>query len=517
MTDPDTIKEIASPQYELLFIGSLFLDSDLFLEYEKVIVSKYYFTDEVCMNFYEWLSVLFNKNQKFTEKNLIVHLSQKEEDLNLYKSYGGWKTIESFMELADTSEFKSYFQVIQKYALCREMELKGFDTSKIRNHKNFEKATTGDVYRKIRSIVDKVHTSVTADVEILDIADNASGMIESFIDVPAMGTPTFLPTYNELFLGFRKESMMAFGLQSNHGKTRFLAKVAAYNALIEKEKTLLMLNEMSYEQLKVAVLTTVINNNEFRHLHGINLRKIEREIKLGLYKDDDGNFVTRKIDSDGNFSETLSEFKKRLMLSSKEYRDVLLISKWLEEDVFKGRLAVLDVKKDYSDFTLANHIKKAARKGYGFISYDNLKNDKESLGQWAKLIATTTTLSEAAKDEGVFCWGSIQLTDDTANIEVTDLDSNNISASKGLKTVLDSLVLGKVIEESKYGKYRYIPTTTDTIGEPSRIPIPLSCRKGFVLQGHVPDKNREGSKHPILVEVCLDTNEWYEKGILIRS
>lgn len=511
-------KEIVSnPQNEMFFIGSLFLDNDLFLEYDKVIVPGYYFTDELCLSLYEWLSVLFVNEQKFTEKNLVVYVTQDSNKLEKYKSFGGWKTIEGFMEISDVSEFRSYFQTIQKYALCREMESKGFDTSKIRKHKNFEKATTSEVYRKIRAVIDKVHTSVTADVEIENITEETSKMVEGFVDIPAMGIPTFLLTYNELFLGFRKKSMMGFGLMSNFGKTRFLAKIAAYNSLIQKEKTLLMLNEMSGDQLKVAVLTTVINNPEFKHLHGIELNKIEKEIKLGLYRDGDGNFVQRKVDKEGNFEEGLKEYKKRLMESSREYRDVLLISKWLEEDCFKGMLAVLDVKRDYSDFALANQMKKAARKGYGFVAYDNLKNDKENLGMWAKLIATTTTLSETAKDEGIFCWASLQLTDDTSSIDVMDLDSNNISASKGLKTVLDSLILGKVIEKEKYKKYRYIPTGNNNFGDRSKIPLPLPDNDKYVLQGHVPDKNREGSKQPILVAVDLDTNQWIERGLLMRA
>lgn len=501
---------LTNTESEFRFIGSLFLNNDLFLEYEKVIEPKYYFTDLICRTYYEWISILYSNDQKFNEKNFSVYVNQSDERIAFYRKNEGWKTISAYMEFSDPAEFKSYFQTMQKFALLREFEAIGFNTSSIRNHKNFDKATPDQIYKTIRNKMDKVHTAITADAEVLDITIDVVSMVNDFIDRPAMGTPTFLPTYNELFLGFQKKSMMCFGLMSNFGKTRFLTKIAAYNALVQKEKTLIMSNEMDFKQFKVAVLTAVINNEEFSSMHGYSLPKIEREIKLGLYRDGDGNLVQR-IEN-----ETTAEYIKRLNKVSKEYREILEISKWLEADCFGKYLSVLDVRKDYTDGTLANHIRKNARKGYNFIAYDNLKNEKESLGLWANLIKTTTTLSEAGKAEGVFVFGSLQLTDETANYDVMDLDSNNIAASKGLKTVLDSLVLGKTIEEEKYSKYGYIPTTGNMMGEASKMVLPLPKQDGFVLQGHVPDKNREGSKIKTLVQVSLDRNIWRELGLLVR-
>lgn len=510
MADNKIVVGLTNTESEIRFIGSLFLNNDLFLEYEKVIEPKYYFSDEVCRNYYDWLSVLYSNNQKFNEKNFSIYVNQSEERISFYRKMEGWKTISSFMELSEPSEFKSYFQTMQKFALLREFEAIGFDTTSIRAHKNFDKATPDQIYKTIRNKTDKVHTAITADAEVLDVTTEVVSMINDFIDRPAMGTPTFLPTYNELFLGFQKKSMMCFGLMSNFGKTRFLSKIAAYNALVQKEKTLIMSNEMDFKQFKVAILTAVINNEEFSYLHGYNLPKIEREIKLGLYRDADGNLITRLE------NEQTANYIKRLEKMSKEYRDILEISKWLEADCFNKTLSVLDVRKDYTDGTLANHIRKNARKGYQFIAYDNLKNEKTNLGSWASLIMTTTTLSEAAKAEGVFAFGSLQLTDETANYDVMDLDSNNIAASKGLKTVLDSLILGKTIEKEKYKKYGYIPTTKG-FGESSRMVLPLPDVEGFVLQGHIPDKNREGSKIKTLVQVSLDRNIWKELGLLVRA
>jgi hypothetical protein len=509
---------VANQQNEFLFIGSLFKCNDLFLEYEKVIISKYYFSDEFCLHLYDWLSVLYDKGLGFTEKNIVIYITQSDEKLSLYKRYGGWKTIETFIGLADEGDFKSYFQTIQKYALLRELEGKGFDTSKIRSLKGFDKATTNDIYNKVRKEIDAVHTNVTSDIEVIDIGKEVHSMMEDFLERPSLGTLTFLPTYNDLFRGFRGGSMMAVGYPGNAGKTRFLAKLASYNALIKKEKCLLMLNEMTESELRLAVLTTVINNPEFQELHNVKIQKNEKEIALGIYHDDDGEFIYRKTNKEEEFIETIPEYKNRLLKTSREYRDVSLVSKWIEDNALDKYLSVVNVSKDYTDVALETCIRKNARKGFKFFAYDNLKNEKQNLGDWSALIRTTTVLSETAKSENVFVYGSIQLTDDVNEMwDVFKLNSMNIAASKGLRTVLDILVLGKEIDKDKYSKYKYIPTN-EGYGEQSDMSIPLEDKgHNWKLFAHAVDKNRYGSKEIILVEVELNKNLWIERGILVRA
>jgi hypothetical protein len=515
MTDETVVENRLT---EGLFIGSLFRKNDLFIEYEKVVVAKYYFHDEICLNLYEWLSVLFARGQAFTEKNLVLYISEDDERKVFYKKFGGWKTIEQLIDLADECEFKSYFQTIQKYALLRELENRGISTEKIRSSKTFDKATANDVYNKVRKNIDNIHTKITSDIEIIDIGKEVHSMMEGFLERPSLGTLTFIPLYNDFFRGFRSGSMMAVGYPGNAGKTRFLAKFAAYNALIKKEKTLLMLNEMTEQELKQAVLVTVINNPEFQELTKVKIEKNEKDITLGMYRDDDGNYIYRKTDKEtGEFTESIAKYKDRLLRTSREYRDVSIVAKWIEENSLDKYLSVVNVAKDYTDTALETCIRKHAHKGFKFIAYDNLKNEKQNLGDWSALIRTTTVLSEAAKKENVFIYGSVQLTDDTNDMDALRLNSMNIAASKGLRTVLDILVLGKQIEKEKYPKYKYIPTSQG-FGESSNIPVPLPDRGGdWKLYSNIIDKNRYGGKTAILLEAELNLNIWREIGILVKA
>ena len=57
----------------------------------------------------------------------------------------------------------------------------------------------------------------------------------------------------------------------------------------------------------------------------------------------------------------------------------------------------------------------------------------------------------------------------------------------------------------------------DGFGEISKMVLPLPDIEGYVLQCHIPDKNREGSKIKMLIQVSLDKNEWKELGLLVRK
>jgi galactitol-specific phosphotransferase system IIB component len=510
------LKELCDIQSEMRFIGSLFLNNDLFLEYDKVVRWDYYFSDPVCKTLYQWLEDLYVKEQKFNEKNITIHASQKEERVSFFRMIGGYKVIEDFMSISDESEFKSYFNAIQKWTLVRELELKGIDTTILRSSKNFEKANSNQIYNQIKKMLDGVHTKVTADVEVVSLTSGAENMVDGFLEKPDFGVSTFMESFNQDFRGWRDGTMFAFGTVTNGGKSRFMIKNAAYHSIIQKQKVLLMLNEMRPHEMKLAMLVTCVNNVEFQKVHGIENNINEKDLSLGLYFDEDGKYIYRKSDKEGNFIETVPEFKKRLIKISKQYRDVILVSKWIEENIKDDLLSVIDVAGDYSDSTLETIARKSARKGYRMIGFDNLKANKE-FQDYTSLIRTTTVLSEVAKTENIFVWASIQETPDALRTEPMEISSMNIASAKGLKDVLDMLVLTREIEKETYGKYKYIPTLSNGFGESSRMPLPLNDRgHNWKIYSFVIDKNRAGSKEILSVSVNLNTNEWYENGILTR-
>ena len=47
-------------------------------------------------------------------------MAEDQERLSLYKKYGGWKTLEDWMNLAVVDNFQGYFEVLKKFSLLRE-------------------------------------------------------------------------------------------------------------------------------------------------------------------------------------------------------------------------------------------------------------------------------------------------------------------------------------------------------------------------------------------------------------
>jgi hypothetical protein len=344
------------------------------------------------------------------------------------------------------------------------------------------------------------------------------GFVTEFLESPDMGAITPYECFNELFRGFREGTMFAFGTLSNAGKTRLLVKLAAFNSIIQGHKTMLLLNEMSPDEVKIALLTTVINNPEFQKLHGIKLEKCEKELALGIYKDDRGEYIYRNKDKDENFIESVVEFKTRLMKESKEFRDVLLISQWIEENGGQN-LAVIDVCTGYSDKELETHIRKNIRNGYRYFFYDTLKGD-DGAGEWVSFKKTATLLSELAKENSIFLYGSIQLLDEIENISALNLNSNHIANAKQIRHVLSSLVLAKEIEADEYSKIKYYPTEQDNQfgeGGTMALPLPESDNPADKLYAFIVSKNRAGDKKKILFKVNLDFNTWICLGYLVKK
>ena len=149
---------------------------------------------------------------------------------------------------------------------------------------------------------------------------------------------------SELFRGIRLNTMMANGALSNSGKSRYMFKIIAYIALVLKQKVCVLLNEMSINDMKFCLLATVINNPEFQALHSYKIQKNERDLTLGLYKNDRGEYIYRKTDNCGNYIESTDEYKERIKKESKEYNDIHNIGLWIEKET-NGLIFAKDVTR----------------------------------------------------------------------------------------------------------------------------------------------------------------------------
>ena len=501
---------IENIQNEILFVGAIYKQPSLLVEYEPQIRSKYDFVDEVTRFLYDNAIVIYKcRTTTFNSATITTYMTEDTDRYSTFKKYGGYDTIHKWQELAIVNDIKTYAEVLKKYSLLREYQRKGFDVSRIVTNKNFDKLTSTDVYRLIKGKVDRIQTVILGNTESEVLNNNMSVAVESKLEKPDMGLVAPYSSWNDMYRGIKTECLMAVGMMSNDGKSRFMFKLIAYIALVKKEKVCVMLNEMSVEAMKFCLLTTVINNKEFENLHGIKLSKKEREITLGLYKDKQGEFVSRKQDKEGNYLESFDEYKNRISKLSAEYNQIIKVAEWIEQET-KGIIYAIDMTTAYDNQTLEMEIRKHCMvEDVRYYFYDTLKDTNETVGDWTGLKITTTMLSELTRQLNIFIYCSIQLTDDTNFIKPEALCSSNIANCKQLKHILDVLMLLKPIARQDYNSYKYNLYNSDWGGEADQS---LDEDKRYYVC--VTDKNRFGDKHKMLFEANLDTNEWYESGEL---
>ncbi len=493
-------------------MGSIYKKPDLFIEHGHNIRSKYDFYDEATKFFYDNAEILYQtRTQTFNRSVISTYMAEDPDRLTLYKKYGGWKTIEEWTKLAITDNFQSYFDVLKKYSLLREYQRNGFSVDKIMNHSKFEMLTAMDIYRLIRSKADRIHTVILTNEESEVLNSNIKTTLLHCMETPDLGLQLPFPVMNDITRGMKKKSVMAVGMLSNAGKTRLMTKLIAYITLVLKEKVFVLLNEMTVEEIRYALITTVINNSEFQQLHGLKLKKKEKELTLGLYKDSKGEFIYANKDEWGDVTETIEEYAQRVAENSDEYIKIMKIADWIE-DATQGLICVKDVSSAYDDKTLEFEIRKAnLTQGISYFFYDTFKNDLSTTGDWAAMKVTATKLTELAKQLDMFGYLSIQLTDDANFIKPDELTSSNIANCKSIKHVLHTLFLFKEIPKQEFHKYGYITSSdwgTNTVHN-------LDVEKRYYCC--VTDKNRFGRKSKLLFEVELDLNTWYEIGELVRK
>ena len=496
---------------EILLVGSLYKNPDLYVSYGNFIRSQYDFSDPVTKFFYDSFSVMYvTFSQTMDENKLNIFMSQDDERLKLYKKYKGWKTINQWMNLADVEDFKNYFNIVKKYSLVREYERNGYPVQRILRHRNFEKWKPQDIYKIIRSKADKINTVINASEESVVLTSNIENQVKSFLIHPEMGLSMPWKTLNEMFRGCRLGKVIFNGFLSNEGKSRNMMLLISYIVLVKNEKFLLLSNEMDESDLRNCLITTVINNPCFKELHGIDMWKTEKEIVLGIYHDDNGNVIERKMDDFGDYIETEEQYVKRLETTSSEFRNVMKIAQWVDEKR-EGKLFFKDVGMDYSDEALEFEFRKAKMVyGVKYCGYDTLKGFRTD--EWSSVKQTATKIKELMKDLQMFCWSVFQLTDETVFTDIFQLSSNNIANAKQMKHVADALMLGKRIDKEEYYKYQYI--STDDWGQKKTHDL-LPDKRYFAIKI---DKNRGGNKDYIpIFEINLDYNLWVEVGYLVKK
>lgn len=495
-------RKLSDKKLERQYIGLLLLDPRLIIKY-------YYLYEECCFEDSELLniykSIIFTEGGAYASEQAKRGFNFARDNEQVYQLKNKLKT-----EVSDKSynmeeiyiNLKKLFVLRNNYLAVPIQNIQE-KIIEIKDYQLYDKMSVEEVENAVIQVND------TEKFKRAILNEDLTSFLQLGDNNLTNGLPLPFPILTQVFKGIRKGETMAFAMPSNSGKSRFTIDIAAHTALVHHKKVLIISNEMSEEKMRLCLITTILNNKEIQKMHGIEISKTEGELLEFKYRPKDTKKV--KTDKEGfvvkEEKENQKDFVKRLLEVSKEFRDVIAVTDWVNKQI-KNSMYFINITDHTND-----ELKKVIMNYYykeqiEYVFYDTLKTDTANIGIGEELKKTATILSNIAQNFGIFICSTLQLAEsDTLPVNLT---VNDLAVSRTVKEVLDTLGLIKQIHRDALQNYEYSFHEVDTkFYDLKKFDNPdvryYSC---------VVDKNRAGAKPTLVFRLNLAYNVWEELGYL---
>ena len=496
-------KKLSNIKLEHIYMGMLLNDPKQIVKYYFKF-EECYFEDPAVLNAYK--SVLFTEGGAYSseeakanfnfardnEESYKFKMQLKEEMAN--KNYNMEKVYISLKKLFVLR--KSYLAIPIKSIQDKVVEITQYIL--------YDKMSVEEVESAIQQVNDteKFKRSVlTSDLtSFLEMGDNNL----------RNGLPLPFPIMTKVFKGIRKGETMAIAMPSNSGKSRITIDIAAHIALVHKKKVLIISNEMSEEKMRLCLITTMINNKAIQEMHGQKGLKItEGELLEFKFRPDDPK--STDVDEDGYITrhdgEKQGDFVKRLLKESSDFKRTVAVTEWANKEIGNSIyfINITDHTNDELKKVIMNYYYKEQIE---YVFYDTLKTDIANIGNGEEVKKTATILSNLAQNFDMYICSTLQLAE--SNTLPVNLNVNDLSASRTVKEVLDTLSLMKQINRDTLQNYEYSLEEVDT----KFYDLKKEKDPDVRYYACVIDKNRAGAKPTLVFKINLAYNIWEELGYL---
>ena len=495
-------KELRSTTLERQYIGMLLNDLPSISKY-YILHDDCYFADLRLLEIYKM--ILFTDADKYTP----VIAKDKFNFANVTEEINSLKIEVKQDALGRRYNMEKIYVELRKLFILRKnylgMPIKDVQNKivDIINYELYDKMSIEEVESAI------VQVTVTKRFKQSILNDSVTDFLIKGENNLTTGLPLPFPILTSVFKGVRRGETMAFAMPSNAGKSRFTMNFAASIAFVEKKKVLLISNEMSEDKMKLCLITTILNNERFAKLHGVKIRKSEGELLEFKFRPDKGKKV--EVDEDGfvlkRENESQADFAERLSEISTEFNKTIEVTDWVDNEI-KNSLYFVNITDHTNDELQKIIMNYYYKEHIEYIFYDTLKNDTANIGNAEEVKKTATILSNLAQNFGLFICSTLQLVESpTLPINLT---INELSASRTVKEVLDTLCLCKQIHNEYLKDYEYSLNEVDTeFFDLEKFEDPDVRYYACVV-----DKNRAGAKPKVLFRLNLAYNFWEELGYL---
>ena len=493
-------EELSDENLEYIYIG-IIMNNPKALSTYYFLADEFYFSDGEMGEIYK--SILFQEAEKYAPAIAKENYNIPREKPNTYARKQEIKKIVDqknynieyiYTELRKLFVLKKYYtQAVTKKVRDKILEIIKYELY-------------GDMsVEEVKNAIEQINVTSSFSQSILN-ADATNALLTRDSEL-SVGASLPFPILTKVFKGLRKGETMAYAMPSNYGKSRFIINLAARLAFVEKKKVLVISNEMSEDKMRLCLITTIINDPEIQKIHKQKIIKNESELLELKFRPDDPK--KSPIDENGFLiqakDETDEMFFDRLYDDSTEFQKVVTATDWLS-DQLKNSISFIHVT-EYSNEDLRKIILNYYYKEkIEYVFYDTLKTDIANIGNGDEIKKIATVLSNISQKYKIFIGSSLQLLE--SNTLPCNLNINDLSTSRTVKEVLDTLCLIKQITNKNLNKYEYSDTETFDVCYDIETPKDINVRH-YVC---VVDKNRAGSKPTVLFRLNLAFNRWEELG-----
>ena len=499
-SDEKDLEKLSSLKVEYIFLG-LLLNNPKAISRYYFLYQDCHFSDEALDNMYR--IILFRESEQYApavakegfklplEARDTYALKLQLQEMANEKNYD--------MEVIYTILKKLF--ILKKNYLLAPTKIIRDNILNIINYELYNEMTVEEVESAIEQI------GVTSGLSQGRLNEDITNFLLNDESNLVTGANLPFPILTSVFKGIRKGETFCYAMPSNSGKSRLTINMASYLAFVEKKKVLIISNEMSKEKMKLCLITTILNNKVYQNLHGQDLHKTEGELLELKFRTDKKRGV--KLDHNGFIlreeKESIEAFVERLSKLSTEFRKTIATTQWLNEQM-DNSIHFIHITEHTNDDIRKIIMNYYYKENIEYIFYDTLKADTENIGNGEEVKKTATILSNLAQKFEIFIGSSMQLLE-SSTLPV-NLTINDMSASKTVKEVLDTLCLMKQINPQTLVKYEYSPI------EEAKEYKDLEVFENPDVRYYVcvVDKNRAGAKPKLLFRLNLAYNFWEELG-----
>ncbi len=496
-------KELSKDDLEEIYIGLLLNEPSAIAVYYFRFKDCYFINDDF-LNIYK--TILFVDAEKYASEAAKegFNFAKNSDELAelMLKLKEKYKKYNETIDLAYIKLMKIF--TLRKKYLEIPVKTVQIQIADILNYKLYNKMSVQEVENAVEQVTstEKFKRSILNE-NITDFLIKGNNTLTNGLKLP-------FNILTSVFKGIRQGETMAFAMPSNSGKSRFTINLATYIALMFKKKVLIISNEMSEEKMRLCLITTIVNNIEIQNLHGQKLHKTEGEILEFKFRPD-SNIKDINVDKNGfvlkNENETQEQFVKRLKNISTEFNMTTFVTDWFNKQAgnYMYFINITDHTNDELQKVIMNYYYKEKVE---YVFYDTLKTDIDNIGNQEEIKKTATILANLAQNFNMFIASTLQLSE--SNTDPINLNINDLSVSRTVKEVLDTLCLFKQIHNEDLYKYEYSLNEVDT----KFFNLEESKNPDVRYYSCVVDKNRAGSKPKLVFKLNLAYNEWNELGYI---